>query len=204
MESIVLIIDMQFYITRFITLLTAGCFYYSLQMSDRREGKAYYLITMCLVKFQNNERMWKNMNNGKMGVLPHKSELSTDKVHLTDAGEKLLEVMKIPELRMQSVTKICEHAGISRDSYYRLFRSPDFVQKYSELCKDVLLSFAMPASMALGRQAELGDPSCIKMILEMSGIYQPKASVEHVHTIEAGQSLLEMYRARKEPKELTE
>lgn len=135
--------------------------------------------------------------SGKVGIKPYESEPSTDKIHLSDAAEKLLDVLKIPELRVQNVTKICEHAGISRDSYYRIWKNPDFILKYKELCQDTLLSFAMPASLALGKQAELGDVSAIKAILEMAGIYQPTAKVETTIKHDVGPNLLEMYRARQ-------
>lgn len=143
--------------------------------------------------------------SGKKEENPRQPEVSTDKIHLTDAGERLLEVLKVPEFRIQTVTSICERAEISRDSYYRLFRSPDFIQKYLELCKNTLLSFAMPASLALGRQAELGDVSAIKMVLEMSGVYQPKATVDVNHTYDAGPTLRDLlthYRSRNQQKEL--
>lgn len=124
-------------------------------------------------------------------------EAPTDKPRLSDAGEKLLEVLKVPELRAQSVTSICQHADISRDSYYRLWKSPDFMQAYSGLCKDTLLSFALPASQALGKQAEMGDVQAIKMILEMSGIYSPTTKIETTIKHDVGPNLLELYHARQ-------
>ncbi len=137
--------------------------------------------------------------NGKMRAKPYKSPASTDTINLTEAGEKLLEALKIPELRVQSVTAICQHAGISRDSFYRIWKTPEFTQKYKELCTDTLLSFALPASEALGEAATMKDVNAIKMILEMSGIYSPKASVDVTHTVNSGPSLKEIL-ARRELK----
>ena len=135
-----------------------------------------------------------------MGVETRSTVSPTDRYpDLTEAGRKLLEVLSVPELRIQSITQICQQAGISRDSYYRLFsKDENFIKAYTELCRNTLLSFALPASQALGRQATLGDPQSIKMILEMSGLYQQQATLNVNHTVEASKSLLELYRSRKQ------
>jgi len=116
---------------------------------------------------------------------------------VTDAGIKLLEIVTRPECRTMNITKQCELAGISRGTYYNLFRDDGFKKTYAELCKTMLLAGAAPASQALNAQAALGDTAAIKMLLELAGIYQPTARVEHTHTVEAGSSLLDMYRARQ-------
>lgn len=116
---------------------------------------------------------------------------------VTEAGIKLLEIVTRPECRTMTITQQCQLAGISRGTYYNLFRDDNFKRTYAELCKTMLLAGAAPASQALNAQAAMGDTAAIKMLLELAGIYQPTARVEHTHTVEAGQSLLDMYRSRK-------
>ena len=115
---------------------------------------------------------------------------------VTDAGIKLLEIVTRPECRTMTITQQCALAGISRGTYYNLFRDDAFKKTYAELCKTMLLAGAAPASQALNAQAAMGDTAAIKMLLELAGIYQPTARVEHTHTHEAGPSLKEILARR--------
>lgn len=115
---------------------------------------------------------------------------------VTDAGIKLLEIVTRPECRTMSITKQCELAGISRGTYYNLFRDPNFQKTYTELCKTMLLSGVASSSQALIAQGAMGDTAAIKMILELAGIYQPTARVEHTHTHDAGPTLKEILARR--------
>jgi hypothetical protein len=126
-----------------------------------------------------------------------KLALVAAKHDITDAGLRLLEVVTRPECRTMTITKQCELADISRGTYYNLFRDPGFKAAYTELCQTMLLSGAAPASMALNAQAAMGDTAAIKMLLELAGIYQPTARVEHTHTHEAGPSLKEILSRRQ-------
>lgn len=127
-----------------------------------------------------------------------KLALVAAKHDITDAGLRLLEVVTRPECRTMTITKQCELADISRGTYYNLFRDPGFKAAYTELCQTMLLAGAAPASMALNAQAAMGDTAAIKMLLELAGIYQPTARVEHTHTHEAGPSLKEIL-SRRQP-----
>lgn len=130
--------------------------------------------------------------------LPDRIEIVAAQNEVTEAGVKLLEVVTRPECRTMTITKQCELAGISRGTFYNLFKDDNFKKAYTELCQTMLLAGAAPASQAAIAQAAMGDMNAVKIILEMAGIYQPTARVEHTHTVEAGKSLLEMYKARRE------
>lgn len=130
--------------------------------------------------------------------IAHKIEVVAAKNELTEAGIRLLEVVTRPECRTMTITKQCELANISRGTYYTLFKDDKFKTAYVELCQTMLLSGAAPASQALIEQASNGDTMAIKMILEMAAIYQPTASVNINHTIDAGPSLRELLDSRKE------
>lgn len=140
------------------------------------------------------------MSNELMGAGTSLSLSPTDRFpNLTEAGRQLLEVMIDPVNRTLPVTKICEKANISRDSFYRLWKNEAFKIAYQELCQTTCLSQALAAINALGVQASLGDPACIKMVLEMAGMYQPKATLNVNHTIEAP-TLKEILKARANKK----
>jgi|GEM_PF-1858888 hypothetical protein len=124
---------------------------------------------------------------------------------LSEAGGQLLEAIIDPVNRILPITKLCERAGISRDSYYRLWKQPEFQTAYRELCQTTCLSQALAAMQALCQQAARGDTGAIKMVLEMAGIYQPQATANINHTIDAGptlRDLLTRYRARNQQQEL--
>jgi hypothetical protein len=116
---------------------------------------------------------------------------------LTPAGHALLEVVVDPITRTMSVTDICDLAGISRDSYYRLFRQESFVRAYLDACKVFGVAAAMPTIQSVAKSAIDGDMMAAKLILEMSGLHQPTARVEHTHTHEAGPSLKEILSRRQ-------
>lgn len=111
---------------------------------------------------------------------------------LSEAGRQLLDVVVDPANRTLSITKQCERAGISRDSYYRLWKQPEFQIAYRELCQTTCLSQALSAMQALCKQAAFGDTAAIKMVLEMAGIYQPQATLNINHAIDPGPTLRDM------------
>ncbi len=139
------------------------------------------------------------MNDGKMGEMSLVSVKPTDRFKdLTEAGRQLLEVIIDPVSRTLSVTKICEKAGISRDSYYRLWKEPYFQSVYREICQTTCLGSALAAMEALCKNATMGDVQSAKMVLEMAGLYQPQATVTIDSTPNKGPTLLEIYKRRKE------
>lgn len=120
-----------------------------------------------------------------------------EKYKLSPAGEALLAVIVDPVARTMSVRDICRTAGISHDSYYRLFKQETFVAAYLDACKTACITAAMPTMQSVAGKAIAGDMQAAQMILSMAGLHQPTARVEHTHTHEAGKSLLDMYKARK-------
>ena len=110
-------------------------------------------------------------------------DILAEKHNVTAAGRRLLGVVVRPEARTMKMVDICKMADISQDSYYRLYRDTRFQTAYSEACRAMLLSYAAPASQALGELARSGDPNtiaAIKMVLELSGLYQNTATVNVV------------------------
>lgn len=134
-----------------------------------------------------------------MGILAQTSQVSTDtssKPTLTEAGEKLLNVMVDPQRRTWSVSKICRAAGISRDSFYRLFKNQDFIQLYFERCKIACVSWAHPVINAMANAAINGDVAAGKILLEMAGMYQHVGRVEIYNTHDVGPSLKDILHRR--------
>lgn len=133
----------------------------------------------------------------KITAIPAMIEQVSAKYDVTDAGQRLLEIVTRPECRTMPVVKQAELAGISTPTYYTLFNKDDrFKSAYKELMQAMLLSAAGPAVQALAEQASKGDAQCIKMVLESSGIISAGTqTVKHEHDI--GPNLLSMYQARQ-------
>jgi len=112
----------------------------------------------------------KDTNTVNLDVIAAKNDL-------TEAGVRLLKIITKPENRLKSITDICTMADIARGTYYNLFRTDSFVKAYTEACQLMLLSYALPASAALGEQAKRGDTAAIKMVLELAGLYQNTATI---------------------------
>ena len=127
------------------------------------------------------------------------SPASTDrlaKYQLSPAGDALLAVLIDPIARTMSIADICKTADISRDSYYRLFKQEAFVAAYMDACKTACITAAMPTMQSVAGKAIAGDMAAAAMILQMTGLHQPTARVEHTHTHEAGPSLKEILARR--------
>ena len=126
------------------------------------------------------------------------SPVLTDKVEtLTPAGEALLAVLVEPTCRELNVSQICQKAGISRDSYYRLFKDPRFIAAYLDACKVTAISAAMPTMQSVAARAIAGDIQAAQTILQMSGLHVPTATVNVHQTIDAGPSLRELLDSRR-------
>lgn len=126
-------------------------------------------------------------------------EVLTDKskYSLSPAGEALLTVLVDPVARTMTVKEICRTAGISHDSYYRLFKQETFVAAYLDACKSLCVTAAMPTVQSVAGQAIAGNMDAAKIILQMTGLHQPTSRVEHSHTHDAGPNLLELYKGRQ-------
>ena len=122
----------------------------------------------------------------------------TDKAEtLTPAGEQLLSILVEPTCRELTITQICQKAGISRDSYYRLFKDPRFIAAYLDACKVTAIAAAMPTMQSVAARAIAGDIQAAQTILQMSGLHVPTATVNVHQTIDAGPSLRELLDSRK-------
>jgi len=129
--------------------------------------------------------------------LPDNIEKLCVQYEVTEAGQRLLEVMIEPAARTMQVQEICQLAGISKGSYYLLFKDQRFLDAYYQACKTACITAAMPTMQSVAGKAIAGDMQAAQLILTMSGLHQPTARVEHTHTVEAGNSLLDMYKARQ-------
>ena len=143
------------------------------------------------------------MENEENGGLPSKTTPLTDKAQsLTEAGKRLLDVVINPEARTWSVTRTCEVAGISRDSYYRLFNKDErFLKLYNECCQTACVSQAISVINALAESAKLGDTGAGKIMLEMAGLYQPRASLNLVQSSDEHISLKDILAKRQQVQE---
>jgi DNA-binding phage protein len=103
----------------------------------------------------------------------------------TITEQKLVRVMLDPFHRMSSVTKICELAGISRESYYRAFRNEQFVDYYLASTKEIAKSQAAPLLNIAIREAKKGGAAGFqywKALAQMSGLIEDeKLQVNHLH-----------------------
>ena len=129
--------------------------------------------------------------------LPDNIEQLCAQYEVTAAGERLLDVMIDPVARTMSITDICKTADITRGTYYNLFRDDRFVQAYMAACKTACITAAMPTMQSVAGRAIAGDMQAAQMILQMTGLHQPTARVEHTHTHEAGPTLKEILARRK-------
>ena len=128
--------------------------------------------------------------------LPDNIERLCAQYEVTEAGQKLLEVMIEPAARTMQVQEICAVAGISKGSYYLLFKDQRFLDAYMAACKTACITAAMPTMQSVAGKAIAGDMQAAQMILQMTGLHQPTARVEHTHTHEAGLSLKEILARR--------
>jgi len=127
----------------------------------------------------------------------HDVEVLAAEHSITDAGTRLLQVLADPATRLLTVKDKCIMADISKDWFYQLTRRDDrFKAAYRELC-DATVGQAVLGSIQTIEQAAMTDPQAAIEMLKLSGYYQPTARVEHTHTVEAGSSLLDMYKARQ-------
>lgn len=97
---------------------------------------------------------------------------------LTEAEEKLLEVLLSPENRMKNITEICHITGISRMTYYRAFEKPEFVERYKRESKELVNKAVAPVVNAFIREAKRGSFQHGKVLLEMAGMYEEKKVAE--------------------------
>ena len=92
--------------------------------------------------------------------------------------QAILEVLLNPEHRMKSITDICKLAGCSRNVYYEAFAKPDFRMHYESKVKDLVRQVIGPVINTFVKEALRGNFQHGKVLLEMAGLYNEKASVD--------------------------
>jgi hypothetical protein len=90
---------------------------------------------------------------------------------LTRKERELLNVLVDPQSRFLTVTDICRKARCSRDTYYRAFEKPQFVEEYKRQSKKLAIKHLGPVMNAFVSQACRGSYQHGKAILEMAGIF---------------------------------
>lgn len=134
--------------------------------------------------------------------MPKKKELPATvdqlaaKYDVTEAGTRLLQVLSDPNTRLLTVKERCELAGISRDWYYQLQKDDRWQAAYRELC-DATVGQAVLGSIQTIEQAAMRDPQAAIEMLKLSGYYQPTARLEVDQKVDAGPSLLDLYKRRQ-------
>lgn len=105
-----------------------------------------------------------------------------DEYKPTTAEEKLLQILANPEHIGLKVSEICQLADISRETYYKSFKKPEFVAYHDKLCKDLVKQSLTPVVNAFITEAKRGSFQHGKILLEMGGIYTNKQEVESINT----------------------
>ena len=95
----------------------------------------------------------------------------------TTAEQKLLEVLLNPEFRTATVTEICKQAGISRQTYYKTTKKPEFMALYESQARDLVREAVGPVINAFVKAAKEGSYPHGKVILEMAGLYAESKNV---------------------------
>jgi hypothetical protein len=87
---------------------------------------------------------------------------------------RLLEVLINPASRLRTVTEICKLAKIARQTYYEIFKRPEFCALYRSLSLDIIKRNTGPLVNTLIREANRGSAQHLKMALEMAYMYVEK------------------------------
>lgn len=99
--------------------------------------------------------------------------------YVTTAKEKaLLDVLLDPFHRLASVTRQCELAGCSRETYYATMHKPDFMAHYLWLVNSSLKSKVAQLVNIGFKEAKNGSFQHWKVLMEMTGEYAPNKKVE--------------------------
>lgn len=104
---------------------------------------------------------------------------NTDAYTLTVAEEKLLEVLLNPENIGKTVTEKCQIADISRDSYYRIIRKPEFVKVLNCSAVDLIKDKVSEIIESAIKYA-VSDYRCHqdrRMLLSMLGVYKEESNI---------------------------
>jgi len=94
------------------------------------------------------------------------------------AEAKLLEIISDPEFIGASVTDICIAAGVSRDTYYRVYKKPEFVELINSESNNLLIQNLLPIYNAIIKGAKGGNPQQQDMLLKLMGKYIERQQVD--------------------------
>lgn len=89
--------------------------------------------------------------------------------------QALLDVLLDPFHRMSTVTKICEILSISRQTFYRTMRKPEFAAHYSAICKEaVRIKTGQLVNIGIreARKGGKGSYGYWKDLMKMSGMIE--------------------------------
>ena len=89
----------------------------------------------------------------------------------TEAEQKILETLQSSE-SFNSITALCEKAGVVRDVWYDALKKQDFVAKLVENSKTLLYASFPSVITSVVKMAQRGSFAHQKMILEMLKVYQ--------------------------------
>lgn len=99
---------------------------------------------------------------------------------LATAEKKLLAVLIDPRNIGKTALELSDLAGVSRHTYYRLSKNPEFHRKKNEVILAALrdisptLKACIETSKMVGREGAADR----KLLLEIAGIYRPRLAVE--------------------------
>lgn len=131
-----------------------------------------------------------------------KLSLKSDKYYPSQAEQKLLNIVLRPENSILNVTEICKMAEVSRDTFYRVMKNPDFKRLLREEAFN-LIDPALPGVInRFIKEAKDGSFSHGKVVLEMGKVYTPKARFEGVMVNMGIKGLIE--KLKKHPDRITE
>jgi hypothetical protein len=82
---------------------------------------------------------------------------------------ELLDVLLNPENRLKHVNALCDLAGLSRKSYYRMFKRPGFVALYKKESKALVYQAYAPALHTLIKETIRGSAEHAKIYFRMTG-----------------------------------
>lgn len=103
----------------------------------------------------------------------------------TTAERKLLEVMLNPDNFALSDTKLCQLAGVSRNTFYKSMKKTGFVDYYNELSMNALrgkVGNILQASAVYALSPEGFQDR--KMLLTMTGLYADKQETKLSGSVE--------------------
>lgn len=106
---------------------------------------------------------------------PVESDKKFTNYQLTNAEDRLLEVLLDPKNRLSNTTERCKLAGISRTSYYKIMRRPEFIEVYRQQAYDLFAQNIGPVVTAFIKQACQGSFPHGNEILEIMGMRRQSA-----------------------------